>query len=322
MQYRILNKINIKISEISLGCWTMGGLNFENGYSSGWGNVNQKEIEEAVLYAIDNGVNHFDNADCYGDGASEKLLGKILENKKNNVIISSKVGYIKNNYEHAYVSSNIIAQCEKSLKNLNRDYIDIYYFHHGNFGENDKYLDEAVKAMYKLKKSGKIKFIGLSAYTSSDFVRLVPKIKPDVLQSWANVLDNKFIAKNSLVDQVLEKEKISFIAFSPLAKGLLLGKYSLDNIPVFEDGDHRKGLKQFSREYLEIILPKIELLKKRFGKTREELARMSLQYILYYKNVGCVIPGFRNIEQVKMNIEAAGKPLNEEDVKYINEVMK
>ena len=93
MKYRKIGKTDIEVSEISLGCWTMGGLNWVNGTPNGWADVNEKEIAEAINYAIDNGVTHFDNADVYGNGRAERMLSRILGNSSKNFIISSKIGW-------------------------------------------------------------------------------------------------------------------------------------------------------------------------------------------------------------------------------------
>ena len=88
MKYRKLGKSEIEISEISLGCWTMGGLNWQNGTSIGWANVDENDVRDAINYAIDNGVNHFDNADVYGDGRAERMLSRILGNRTNDFVIA------------------------------------------------------------------------------------------------------------------------------------------------------------------------------------------------------------------------------------------
>ena len=92
MKYRKLGKTNIEVSEISLGCWTLGGLNWQDGTSIGWANVDESEISKAINYAIDNGVNNFDNADNYGNGRAERMLARVLGKRTNQFIISSKVG--------------------------------------------------------------------------------------------------------------------------------------------------------------------------------------------------------------------------------------
>jgi len=320
MKYRKLGKSDIEVSEISLGCWTMGGLNWVDGMPNGWANVDEGEIAEAINYAIDQGVNHFDNADVYGNGRAERMLARILGDRTNNLIIATKVGWFPGTAAHAFEPEHIRHQCEQSLINLKRDYIDLYYFHHGHFGNNDEYLDDAVEVMYRLKEEGKIRIIGQSAYSHEDFQKLVPKVKPEVLQSWANTMEPIFIEEGTPARNLMDENQISFIAFRPLGQGLLLDKYNKDNPPKFEAGDHRKGLERFSVEKLTDLEPKIVKLKEKFGSNIEDLARIAQQYLLHYTIMGAVIPGFRNLKQVKINLSAMDKPLTNEEFDFIKNV--
>ncbi len=320
MRYRKLGKTDLEISEISLGCWTMGGLNWVDGVPNGWADVNEAEVAEAINYALDHGVNHFDNADVYGNGRAERMLARILGNRTKDVTIATKVGWFPGTADHAFEPLHIRHQCEQSLVNLKRDYIDLYYFHHGNFGNSDEYLDEAVETMYRLKEEGKIRLIGQSAYSHNDFVKLIPKVKPDAIQSFASALDDKFVADDTPTRQMLEEKNVSFVAFGPLAQGLLLGKYTKDNPPQFEPGDHRANAKRFSPENLEKLEPQINQLKEHFGSSQEALVRIALQYLLHYKVVGAVIPGFRNLNQVKVNLSAMDKPLTDDEFKLIKSI--
>ena len=322
MKYRKLGKTNVEVSEISLGCWTMGGLNWVNGVPNGWANVDEAEIKEAIYYAIDNGVNHFDNADVYGNGRAERMLARILGKHTNNFIIATKIGWFPGTAEHAYEPAHIRHQCEQSLINLRRDYIDLYYFHHGNFGENDFYLDDAIAVMYKLKDEGKIRMIGQSAYSHEDFVKLIPRVKPEAIQSIASAIDDRFVREDTPTRKRLDEYKISFIAFGTVHQGLLLGKYDKNNPPKFEPGDHRANSTRFTVENLTKLEPKIEMLKQKFGSSNEELARAALQYMLHYRVVGSVIPGFRNLKQVISNLYGADKPLTNEEFNLIRKVFE
>jgi len=320
MQYRKFGTSDIEVSEISLGCWTMGGLNWVDGTPNGWANVDEKEVAEAINYSIDNGVNHFDNADVYGNGRAERMLARILGNRTNKFIIATKVGWFPGTAANAFEPAHIRHQCEQSLINLNRDYIDLYYFHNAYFGDNYEYLDDAIEMMYRLRDEGKVRLIGQSAYSNEEFQKLIPAVKPDVIQSWANAMETPFVEEGSPTRKLIEENNISFVAFRPLGQGLLLDRYHKDNPPTFEDGDHRKGLKRFSAEYLAELEPKLELLKGKFGPSIEDLARMSLQYLLHYKFMGAVIPGFRNLKQVKVNLSAVDNPLTDEEFGFINQV--
>jgi myo-inositol catabolism protein IolS len=320
MRYRRLGQSDIEVSEISLGCWTMGGLNWVNGEANGWANVDEGEVKRAIDHALDQGVNHFDNADVYGNGKAEQMLARILGDRSKKLTIATKVGWFPGTAAHAYEPAHIRHQCEQSLINLKRDVIDLYYFHHGFFGPQDLYLDGAVETMHKLKKEGKIRLIGQSAYSNDDFTRVVPKVKPDVLQSWAHIMDDQFIREGTPVRKLMDEKKMSFVAFSPLNQGLLLGKFDPKNPPKFESGDHRLGDKRFTTETLEWLQPKIEKLKSRFGSDVKDLARVALQYLLANPVVACVIPGFRNLNQAQVNLSGQDKPLSAEDVAYIRQV--
>ncbi len=318
MNYRTINSAEITISEIGLGCWALGGPNWEKGtISSGWSPIDSSEVTDAIHYAIDHGVTHFDNADCYGDGRAEVLLAKSLGEDSKKVVISSKVGWIQNCGDHPYAPINIRAQCEQSLKNLNRDVIDFYYFHHGNFGKKDQFLPDAIETMHRLRDEGKIRAIGLSTYSQKEFKRLMPTIRPDVVQCWAHLMDYHFIAKNSQLQQLCETYNSSIIGFQPLNQGLLLGKYDPKNPPLFNDGDHRASLKKFSKESISYVNDRLTQLSKRYGQSIENLAAVAFQFVLSHQNISGVVTGFRNREQVKANLSKTALKLNGEDLRFL-----
>lgn len=120
----------------------------------------------------------------------------------------------------------------------------------------------------------------------------------------------------------MKKYNITFVAFSPLAQGILLGKFSSKNPPKFEPGDHRQNDKRFTKEELEKIEPKLESLKQKFDNDTKNLARVALQYVLFSDVVSCVIPGFRNKKQVEINLSASDKPLNKEEMEIIKKIFK
>ncbi len=320
MNYRKLGATGVSVSEISLGCWTLGGQTWRDGQPIGWADVDEADAVAAVHYALDQGVNHFDNADTYGHGRAERLLAKALGPRTGDVVIATKIGHFPGTAEHAYDPLHVRHQCEQSLNNLNRDCIDIYYFHHGDFGPGDALLDDALAVFHRLREEGKIRLIGLSAYSHDDFVRLVPKVRPDVLQGRANALDDKFIREGSPTRQLLDRHKLSLVAFSPLGQGLLLDKFDPKNPPQFAAGDNRRPKAGFTAEGLAGLAPKLARLKQRFGPRTEDLARVALHYLLACPAVGCVIPGFRNLAQVRSNLAGVGRPLAADDVEFVREV--
>jgi myo-inositol catabolism protein IolS len=325
MNYRELGKSGVKVSEISLGCWTMGGLNWVNGNANGWANVNEDEITQAIKLSVDAGVNHFDNADVYGNGKAEQMLRRVIDRlglNTNDYVIATKVGHFPGTAAHAYEPAHIRHQCEQSLINLGRDVIDVYYFHHGNFGPSDVYLDDAVDVLDRLVEEGKVRVKGQSAYSADDFERVTPRVNPAVLQSWAHALDDQFVRPGSRVANLLAEREMTFVAFSPLAQARLLDKFDPANPPQFEPGDHRQNSSAFGAEAITALKPKLAQLKVRFGDSTEALASVALNYILALPNVACVIPGFRNERQAGINVAAAGQALSAEDVAFVQEVLR
>jgi myo-inositol catabolism protein IolS len=322
MNYRKLGRSDVAVSEISLGCWTMGGLNWVDGQANGWANVNEDEIAAAIKTAVDAGVNHFDNADVYGNGRAELMLARVLKRlglRSEEFIIASKVGWFRGTAENSYDPLHIRHQCEQSLQNLRRDYLDIYYLHHGDFGPNGERLAGAAATLDALVKEGKVRLKGQSAYSDADFQRAVPVVKPAVLQSWGNALRPNFIKPDSVVGRLLAEQQMSFVAFSPLQQGILLDKFDPEHPPQFEEGDVRRTNPRFQPENLRPLKPKLARLKARFGATTEDLAAVALRYVLNHPNVACVIPGFRNERQVAGNLGALNRQLSPEDVAFIDQ---
>ncbi len=322
MKTRPLGKSGLNVSEISFGCWTMGGLNWVNGTPNGWANVDEDEVTRAVKVALDAGVNHFDNADVYGNGRAEQMLRRVLDRlgvQSESVIIATKVGHFPGTAAHAYEPAHIRHQCEQSLINLGRDHIDLYYFHHGSFGDR---LEEAAATMHSLVREGKVRFVGQSAYSFEDFARAVPVVKPVVLQSRAHALNDEFIRAGSPLQALMEEHELSFVAFSPLAQGLLLDKFDPKNPPQFEEGDYRKGRADFEPANFERLKPKLAKLKERFGDSVEALAAVALQYVLAHPHVCCVIPGFRNDRQAACNVAADQLTLSSDDVNFIRQTLQ
>ncbi len=324
MQYRELGKSGVKVSEISLGCWTMGGLNWVNGTPNGWANVDENEVIAAIKAGIDAGVNHFDNADVYGNGKAERMLARAFDKlglNSTDYIVATKLGHFPGTAAHAYEPAHIRHQCEQSLINLKRDYIDVYYFHHGSFGDGDFYLDDAVETMNRLVEEGKVRVKGQSAYSADDFERVTPKVQPECLQSWAHALDDQFIRPASRVANLMAEKGMTFVAFSPLSQGLLLDKFDPHNPPAFDEGDNRRGKKGFETENLLALKPKLAKLKARFGDSVDDLAGVALRYVLNMPNVACAIPGFRNERQVKANLAGVTRELSAEDMAFIKEAL-
>lgn len=325
IEYRRLGDSDIEVSEIGLGCWTLGGISWVNGVANGWSNVDEDEVTRGIKRALDAGINHFDNADVYGNGEAERMLARVLKKlgvASNKVIIASKVGHFPGTAAHAYEATHIRHQCEQSLRNLQRDYLDIYYLHHSNFGPEDCYLEPAAAVLNELVQAGKIRLKGQSAYTHKGFQKSVPIVQPTVLQSWAHAMSPEFIQPGNPVPQLLAAHNMSFVAFSPLNQGVLLDKFDPHNPPKFEPGDHRANSKKFTQAALAALHAKLHKIKARFGSSTEILASVALRYVLNHKHVACAIPGFRNEQQVACNLSASDFKLTREDMNFIYQTLK
>ncbi len=323
MNYRKLNGTNISLSELGIGTWAIGGPYWTDDQSTGWtGPIDETDIQRAIHLAIGAGVNHIDTADVYGYGRSERTIGRALRDiPRESVVLATKVGWVKTSAPSPFTPSNIRSQCEQSLRNLQTDYIDIYYFHHCNFGDNDEYLADAVSTMNELRAEGKIRSTGVSGYSEADLLRVSRIARPTVIQSWADVEHDEFIRDGGALAQFMRSEAISFIPMMPYAQGRLLGKYSSKAPPEFEDGDNRQGSSAFSAESLAELEPRLEALRDRFGPSIGDLARVALHFLLASEVVASVIPGFRSSAQVEMNLHAAAAPsLSAKDLSYIESV--
>lgn len=342
MRYRPIPRTDMKVSEIGFGCWTLGGPNWStsNGQAIGWADVNQDEVLAGVKAGLDAGVNHWDNADIYGNGRAERTLAACFQKlgvKKNSQIVATKVGHFHGTAPWAFETRHIRNQCEQSLRNLGTEVIDIYYFHHGTYtgpgydGAPHDYLHEAAATMHALVKEGKVRAIGQSAYSDEDFERAVPVLKPHVLQNKANLRYDDFLRPGSRCQALMEKHDCAFVAFGPLDQGILLDKFDPANPPTFVEGDYRTGRKDFNTATLAGIREKLVRVRTKLGATApigsaDDIAFLSSaasRWVLAHPHVCSTIPGFRNQRQAEANVRAASDaPLAEADVQWMRDLFR
>ncbi len=340
MRFRPIGTTSIRVSEIGFGCWTMGGPNWSTstGQPIGWADVNDDEVLAGIKVGLDAGVNHWDNADVYGNGRAERSLAaafKKLGVKRDDQVIATKVGHFKGTAPCAYEARHIRSQCEQSLLNLRTDHVDIYYFHHGTYtgpdyeGRERDYLAEATATMHSLRTEGKVRAIGQSAYTVEDFERAVPVLRPDVLQNKANLRYDEFIRPGGRMQALMKAHGCTFVAFGPLDQGILLDKFDPDRPPKFEAGDYRAGRKDFNPETLLAVRKKLGRVKERLGisaptseaDTTALLSSLACRWVLAHESVCSTIPGFRNARQAACNVRGAiDPPLSREDMEWLRDL--
>ena len=324
MRYHTLGASGIRVSEIGFGCWTMGGPNWSlaDGQPVGWADVDEDQVAAGIKVGIDAGVNHFDNADVYGNGRAERMLARCLAAlgvDRSELVIATKVGHFRGTAEHAYQPHHLRHQCEQSLRNLGTDYIDVYYLHHDFFAPDGQpgNLPDAAAEMHRLRDEGKIRAIGQSAYSDDGFARSVEVLGPVVFQSWASMLFDNFIRPGARVRQLMADNDVSYVAFSPLGQGLLLDKFDPDDPPSFEAGDVRAARDEFKPDRLRALKPRMAELKARFGDRVEDLASAACRFVASHPGVASVIPGFRNERQAACNVRAGtDESFSDDDVAF------
>ena len=296
MRQVTLGKTNVPVSAISLGTWAFGGANMAGKIPVGWSGQKDKDSQQALLKAWELNINHWDTADVYGEGKSERLIGNLWKTiPREDIFLATKVGWDKGKYSYWYNSQHMKESMERSLKNLKTDYVDVMYLHHCNFGKNDEYFENALKTLKEFQKNGKTRFIGLSDWSPNRIVRFIDRCNPDVVQVYRNIMDDNY--KSSGLKKYIDNNNIGVCFFSPLKHGLLTGKY---NRPTsFEIGDHRSKIKQFAnKKIIEKMKQNKKLLEKKYSNKKNATMHGVINSLFNDSPTGCVILGQRNVKQV------------------------
>lgn len=298
MKYRILGKTNLEVSEIGFGAWGIGGPAMAGNIPIGWGNVSDEESKKAILKAFDLGINFFDTADFYGLGHSEELLGEVLHEHWNEIVLATKVGHellpdgkINLNYSKKY----IINACEKSLKRLRKEIIDVYQLHSAKIVHLQQ--GECLEAMEKLLEQGKIRFYGISLSSFNPEAEanfFVENMVGQTFQLVFNAINQKALVK---VIPKAAKNGYGIIARMPLQFGLLTGKFNKNT--EFNANDHRSFRlpKHIIEKSIDKLTPFFDLEKKyKVSKTT-----LALSFIMNHPEITTTIPGMKTEIQVEEN---------------------
>ena len=290
MEYRSLGKTGLKVSTVGIGCWQMGGVVGDRG----WTGVTDAESIATIQHAETLGVNFLDTAEKYGRGRSEKVIGEALKDRRNRYVIATKVDPISKDSNAIRVSERILSACEGSLKRLKTDYIDVYQLHHEPHIEA---MELAIETLEGLKQKGKIRWYGISCDEVNPVRDLLRFGDITTLQFGYNLLNRT--CSNSL--ELAKNTNLGTLIKIPLASGLLSGKY-FDIQPHLDDVDPRKS--RFSSVgALEAL---IELSNLRFltGKGDRTMVQAALRFVLDTDGVTTVIPGAKNRQQLEENAGA------------------
>lgn len=290
MNSYLLNNELTKVSGLSLGTWAFSGAKV-------WGPCDEKQAILTVHDALDYGINLIDTAQGYGDGQAEKVLGNAIRDRREKAVLASKVLVTKMKYE------DLILSCENSLKRLQTDYLDIYQIHWSN---PDVSVEETFRALEKLKSDGKILNIGVCNH-GNEALKGIEKY--DIV---TNQMPYSLIWRVSEqhFGSIMEEKEIMLWAYSPLAQGLLTGKYrSLEDVPLHKRtiriydsiwGQGRHTDNGFEEDVF-LFLNKLATICEESGYSMTDIA---LNYLKEQKRVGSILFGAKTREQLVENKRA------------------
>lgn len=303
MDRRELGRTGWKISPISFGAWAIGG--------DAWGKTDDAESMRSLHRAIDLGVNFIDTADVYGDGHSERLVGRLLrERKGDEIIVATKAGRrLRPHVAAGFTPQNLSAFVERSLSNLGVDAVDLLQLH---CPPPDVYdLPEVFGALDDLVQAGKLRSYGVSVEYVEEALRAARYPNVQSVQ----IIFNMFRLKPAEeLFAVVREKKIGILARVPLASGLLSGKLTRES--TFATTDHRNYNRHgesfdvgetFSGVDYDTGLAAVDELRP-LVPNGASMAQLALRWILMFPEVSAAIPGAKNAEQTESNVRAADLP--------------
>lgn len=314
MQYRNLGKWGLKVSEIALGSW-MTDLS---------GSAASDTARQTIRAAYDAGVNFFDCADAYSGGAAEKFLGKALrEYPRSSYVVSSKVFFPMGPGANDWGLSrkHIVEQLDRSLKNMGLDYLDMYFCHRP---DPTTPIEETVQALSDMVAAGKILYYGVSEWTPVQITEAVAVTKELHLRPM-NVIQPQYnMADRYIEDEIVgicERNGIGIVPFSPLAQGLLTGKYRKGvPLPAGSRATHQAD-KQINNLLTDENLDKVEKLSAIAERLGVSMSVLALAWILRLKQISSVITGASRPEQLEANVAASGLKLDDATLKEIDGIL-
>lgn len=305
MEYKRLGKTNLKISRVGFGCWAIGG--------HGYGKVDDQDSIAAIRRALDLGINFFDTADVYGFGHSEEILSKALGGKRNEVIIATKFGvsWDKNsNIGRDCSPKRVVEALNDSLHRLKLDCIPLYQIH---WPDTKTPISATMEALKECQEDGKIQYIGCSNFPS-DLIRNAQKTaRLESLQVPYNILDRNIEGD---ILSCCQELKMSVLAYSPLAQGLLTGKFRHE--VKFDDDDSRGRNEKFQGEKFLANLKLVDKLKEIGNHYNKTPAQVAIRWILDNAYITCAITGIKKIKQIEENIGALDWSLSKEERKLLS----
>lgn len=314
MKYRNLGKWGLKVSEIALGSWVTKLTGTE-----------AETIAKSVAdKAFDEGVNFFDCADAYSGGEAERFLGKVLaRHKRSEYVVSSKVFFPmgRGANERGLSRKHIVVQLDNTLKNMKLDYLDLYFCH--RFDPSTP-IEETVQVLSDMVDKGKILYYGVSEWSPVQITEAIHLAKENNLRPLSVIQPQYNMADRYIEDEIIgicEKYGVGITVFSPLAQGLLTGKYRKGQ--PFPDGS--RATWQEDRQLVNLLsesnLDKVEKLIPIAEELGVPLSTLALGWILRKKQITSVITGASKPEQLLSNVRASGMELPDDVLEKIETIL-
>jgi voltage-dependent potassium channel beta subunit len=312
MQYRRLGSSGLKVSEVCLGSWlTYGGA------------VDDKTAEACVDKAFEVGINFFDTANVYAGGKAEEVWGRILRKyDRDDYVIATKVYFPMGEgpNDRGLSRKHIVEQCERSLKRLGLDYVDLYQCHRY---DEETPLEETLRALDDLISAGKVLYIGFSEWPASRIAEAVGMQKRLVFDRFVSSQPYYNITGRGVEKEVMPtcwRHGIGQIVFSPLAQGVLTGKYLPGQPPPpgTRASDPKQNMFLRPEQLDNVVLDKVQKLRPLAEREGLTMAQLALAWILRREEVSAVIVGASRPQQVVENAGASGKRLSPETLEEID----
>ncbi|HEX2867079.1 MAG TPA: aldo/keto reductase [Ignavibacteriales bacterium] len=320
MKYKLLGKTGLKVSELCLGTMTFGG----RGTWTAIGTLPQDEVNDLVKQSVDAGINFIDTANAYSEGLSEKMTGQAIRDlglKRDELIIATKVrakmGEGPN--DSGLSRKHILQQADESLTRLNMDYIDLYQIH--GFDPLTP-MEETLEALDSLVKSGKVRYIGCSNLAAWQVMKALGISAREHISRFVSLQAYYTIAGRDLERELapmLLDQKMGLMVWSPLAGGLLSGKYTRNNV---EKGEGRRANFDFPPVNKEKAFDVIDVMQKIAKDKKVSVAQIALSWLLHQPVVTTVIIGAKKQYQLTDNLHSVNVKLTEDELGKLNDVSK
>ena len=312
MEYRNLGSAGVKVSEIALGNWITHG-----------GQVGDAAARSCVEAAFDEGINFFDTADVYERVRAESVLGEILKGvRRSSYVLATKVFWSTGDTvnDSGLSRKHIIESCHASLDRLQTDYVDLYQAHRF---DSEVRLEETLRAFEDLVRQGKVLYIGVSEWTAgqiSEALTIADEMGFDRIVSSQPQYSMLWRVPEAEVIPLCRREGIGQIVWSPLAMGVLTGKYKPgESRPEGSRGTHGSGIRA---AYLsDETLTAVQNLKPIVDELGISMATLALAWVLNNENVAAAITGATKPEQVRENVKASGVKLDADTIQRIDEIL-